>query len=145
MQLEQIRLMNDATILYLEKMKINSERNILIKNILKDDACFFKLDKQDAYSILEDIGVEKNIIASVYLELISSKQYYYLQQTGKIEDSDEEIKIKYKKYNPMELFDNKDIKEQSNISNETKYISTQTKDKNIIKNIFSKIISWFKK
>lgn len=145
MQLEQIRLMNDATILYLEKMKINSERNILIKNILKDDACFFKLDKQDAYSILEDIGVEKNIIASVYLELISSKQYYYLQQTGKIEDSDEEIKIKYKKYNPMELFDNKDIKEQSNISNETKYISTQTKDKNIIKNIFNKIISWFKK
>ena len=145
MQLEQIRLMNDATILYLEKMKINSERNILIKNILKDDACFFKLDKQDAYSILEDIGVEKNIIASVYLELISSKQYYYLQQTRKIEDSDEEIKIKYKKYNPMELFDNKDIKEQSNISNETKYISTQTKDKNIIKNIFNKIISWFKK
>ena len=83
-QLDQLRLMNNATILYLKKLNMSYERNSIISNILKDDSCFFKLSKQDAYTILEDIGVESQQIYLAYLDLISIDNYYSLKNSGKI-------------------------------------------------------------
>ena len=140
-QLEQIRLINDATILYLQKMKINCERNILIKNILKDDACFFKLDKQDAYTILEDTGIDPLKIDLAYSDLTSIDNYYFLKQSGKLQDYDPEIKIKYNNYNPDDLF-NKDTTAKNVY--ESQNTSIINKDENIFKTIINKIINWFK-
>ena len=44
---EEIKLMNESTIIYLKKMGGDSTKNEIIKKILEDDACFFKIDKKD--------------------------------------------------------------------------------------------------
>ena len=98
MQLQDIRLMNDTMILYLKKMGKSSKRNEIINNILNDDSCFFKMNKEDAHIILEDIGIEKDKINLIYSNLISSDNYYKLQKEGKINENDEDIILKYKSY-----------------------------------------------
>ncbi len=45
----------------------------LIKNILDDDKCFFKMNIKYAYAILQDLGIKKEDIENVYKELISIK------------------------------------------------------------------------
>ena len=72
-QLEQIKLMNEIMILYLNKIGRNSERNEIIRKILNDENCFFKINKEDAYTILEDIGISKDKIELIYSELTSSE------------------------------------------------------------------------
>ena len=147
-QLDQIRLINDATILYLQKMKINCERNILIKNILKDDACFFKLDKKDAYTILEDTGIDPLKIDLAYSDLTSIDNYYFLKQSGKLQDYDPEIKIKYNDYNSDDLFNKytitKNVHEYNNASDESQNTSIINQKENFFKTIINKIINWFK-
>ena len=144
MQLQNIRLMNDTMTLYLKKIGKSSKRNEIINNILKDDSCFFKMNKEDAYIILEDIGVEKDKINIIYSNLTSSNNYYDLQREGKINENDEDIIVKYKSYEENDLFkkSKKSIKENNLIENETtiaKYKeSILKKIINKIRNIFSK-------
>ena len=65
-QFQQLKLMNESMILYLQKIGNNTYRNEIIRKILKDDTCFFKLQKNDACIILRDIGVSKDKIDSIY-------------------------------------------------------------------------------
>ena len=97
---------------------------------------FFKLQASDAKSILEDIGVSKEKIDTVYSELTSKETYYHLQAIGKINNNDSEIKIKYENFNSNNLFNNKSIYKTKNNTN---IISTQIKE-----NIFSKLIKKIK-
>lgn len=71
MNLQDIRLINESMIKYLSNLGKSTKRNEIIKNILEDDYCFKKIDKNDAYIILEDIGISKEKISSVYLNLVS--------------------------------------------------------------------------
>ncbi len=104
-KLKEIELMNETTIAYLKKMGVDSKRNEIIKQILQDEACFFKMNREDAYIILKDVGIS-NKIEEIYTGLISKEEYYHLQQSGKIHDYDE-LKIKYDSYNEKELFKKK--------------------------------------
>lgn len=106
-QLSELRLINDSNILYLKKINRNYKRNEIIKNILNDDTCFFKMNKNDAYMILQDIGILDNQIDNIYQKLISSDEFFYLYKSNKIDPNDEEILIKYPIYNEDELFKNK--------------------------------------
>jgi len=47
----------------------------LIKTILSNDRCFFEMPIETAYSILDDLGIKKETIPSIYMELISKKEY----------------------------------------------------------------------
>ena len=107
-QFEQIKLMNDTTILYLESIGQNTKRNKIINKILEDDTCFFKITKEDAIIILEDIGISKGNIESIYSNLISIDNYYLLQNQGKIKENDKSIKIKYENYKDNILFNSSD-------------------------------------
>ena len=107
-QFEQIKLMNDTTILYLESIGQNTKRNKIINKILEDDTCFFKITKEDAIIILEDIGISKSNIESIYSDLISIDNYYLLQNQGKIKENDKSIKIKYENYKDNILFNSSD-------------------------------------
>lgn len=102
--LQEIRLMNEAMILYLKKIGKCSKRNEIISNILNDETCFFKMEKNDAYIILEDIGIAENNISTIYSKLISSDTYFYLQKVGKINDKDKDLIIKYKNYDYNNMF-----------------------------------------
>ena len=72
MELKEIRLMNESMIKSLESIGKNAQRNIIIKNILEDEKCFQKLDKEDAYMILKDIGISSEKIDYIYLNLVSN-------------------------------------------------------------------------
>lgn len=108
-QLNELRIMNDTMIQYLKKIGMNCSRYELIKKILSDDACFFKIDKEDAYIILEDIGIENNQIEETYSKLISSDIFYDLINSKKIQENDVEIKVKYKTYDVNDIFKKKDL------------------------------------
>ncbi len=102
--IDEIKIMNETTIAYLKKMGQNIERNEIINEILKDEACFFKMDKEDAIMILISIGISAEKVEQTYSDLVSSEEYYSLYQNGKIDENDENFKIKYKKYDSKDLF-----------------------------------------
>ena len=41
------------------------------------------MKKEDAYDILEQIGIEKNMIGKVYNDLTSEQSFYKLKKKGK--------------------------------------------------------------
>lgn len=113
-QLSELRLINDSNIIYLKKINRSYKRNEIIKNILNDETCFFKMNKNDAYMILQDIGILDNQIDNIYQKLISSDEFYNLYKCKKIDLNDEEILIKYPIYNSDDLFKNKKINTDNN-------------------------------
>lgn len=140
-QLQEIKLMNETMIVYLKKTGQSSKRNEIISNILKDDACFFKINKDDAFMILEDVGISKDKINNIYLNLISSDTYYYLKEIGKINENDKNILVKYKNYNYNELFQNKNTEKQRLEYNNNLMIECK---ENFLKKIIDKIKKFFK-
>lgn len=113
-QLSELKLINNSNILYLKKINRSYKRNEIIKNILNDETCFFKMNKNDAYIILHDIGVLDEQIDNIYQKLISSDEFYKLYKSKKIDLNDEEILIKYPIYDTDELFKNKKISTTNN-------------------------------
>ncbi len=57
----------------------------LIKEILKEDDCFFKIDKTTAYAILEDLDFLKREIPIVYTKLISQDMFLKIKKTYPLE------------------------------------------------------------
>ena len=108
-QLSELRLINDSNILYLKKINRSYKRNEIVKNILDDEACFFKMNKNDAYIILQDIGILSEQIDIIYQKLISSDEFYRLFKSKKIDLNDKDILIKYPIYDTDDLFKNKKV------------------------------------
>lgn len=108
-QLSELRLINDSNILYLKKINRNYKRNEIVKNILDDEACFFKMNKNDAYIILQDIGILSEQIDIIYQKLISSDEFYRLFKSKKIDLNDKDILIQYPIYDTDDLFKNKKV------------------------------------
>lgn len=111
-KLNELRIMNDTMIVYLKKVGKNCKRNEIIKKILEDEACFFKMDKIDAYIILEDIGVSDEQMEVIYSNLISTDSFYNLVHSKKIDANDEELKVKHKIYDPENIFKKRNIEEK---------------------------------
>lgn len=110
-QLNEVRIMNDTMLLYLKKLGMDYRRNEIIKKILEDESCFFKMDKNDAYIVLRDVGIENDNIDNVYSNLISNDMYYELYKSGKINENDSELVIKYDIYDEKNLFKKKNTEE----------------------------------
>ena len=108
-QLSELRLINDSNILYLKKINRNYKRNEIVKNILDDEACFFKMNKNDAHIILQDIGILSEQIDIIYQKLISSDEFYRLFKSKKIDLNDKDILIQYPIYDTDDLFKNKKV------------------------------------
>lgn len=141
-QLNEIKIMNDTMIIYLKKLGINCQRNEIIKKIFADDACFFKMSKDDAFLILNEVGIKDNI-EEIYEKLISSDVYYDLYKKGKIDENDNELVIKYEIYDTENLFRNKNTS-QKNIENKSKDTSlVEVKEKIFLKRLFDKIKNLF--
>lgn len=136
-KLNELKIMNDAMILYLKKVGMNCKRNEIIKKILEDEACFFKMDKNDAYIILQDIGIGDEQMEVIYSNLISTDSFYNLVNSKKIDANDEELKIKHKIYEPENIFKKRSVEE--NTSN-NKFLIKADKE-----NFFTKLIIKIKK
>lgn len=139
-QLNKIKIMNDTMIVYLKKMGINYQRNEIIKNIFADDACFFKMNKDDAFLILSEIGI-KNNIEETYAKLVSNDVFYDLYKKGKINKNDSDLVIKYEIYDTENLFKNRFQTEYEYINKDISL--TEVKEKNFLQKLFDKIKSLF--
>lgn len=95
---ECINIMNETNIDYKVKNKIDYKVDIEIRNMLKDEAIFFKITKHRAYQLLEALEIKKEKIDKVYEELISKKIFYNLLHNRKIDINDNNLLIKYPIY-----------------------------------------------
>lgn len=74
MMLEKLRHINDK---FLEIKTDNDElkKHQLIRKILNDDKCFFKMNVEQAYAILRDLDFSEEELKEIYSELIDYKNY----------------------------------------------------------------------
>lgn len=99
-----IEVMNEAMIEMLKEKNKNCEKNIKIKQYLKDEAFFFKNNKDKSYEVLEDIGVKQDKIDECYKKLTSLNMFYELLRKGKINQNDKNLVIKYETNNNKDIF-----------------------------------------
>ncbi|MFQ9822728.1 MAG: hypothetical protein ACLSD2_00560 [Clostridia bacterium] len=97
-ELRIIDVMNEAMLKVLKEKNADYEKNLMIKNLLKDEAVFFKIDKSKAYEILKNVGVKQEQLENVYKKLISSDVFYDLLNRKIIKKDDKNILIKYTIY-----------------------------------------------
>ena len=74
MMLEKLRLINDK-FLEIRTDENDKVKHQLIKKILNDDKCFFKMNVEQAYAILRDLDFSKEELKEIYSELIDYKNY----------------------------------------------------------------------
>lgn len=98
---ECIKIINETNIEFKAKKKIDYSIDLKIRDILKDEAIFFKVTKQKAYQILEVLEIKKEKINIVYEKLISKKVFYDLLHANKIDINDENLLIKYPTYDTL--------------------------------------------
>ena len=73
-----IRELRERNNKLLEENKNNSsiyEKQLLIKKVLNEDKCFFKINIDDAYMILHELGYEEKDFKNIYEQLLDSKNY----------------------------------------------------------------------
>lgn len=102
-----IDVMNEAMLKLLKDKNANYDKNLKIKESLKDDTFFFKITKETAFEILTNVGVRKESLEDVYKKLTSPNTFYSLLNKGKIQPNDNNLIIKYDSYNSNDLFKKK--------------------------------------
>lgn len=98
-----IAVMNEAMLKLLKDKNADYDKNLKIKEYLKDESVFFKINQSTAYKILQSVGIKENKLEDVYKKLTSPDVYYDLLNRGKIKKEDSII-IKYDTYSPNDLF-----------------------------------------
>lgn len=99
-----IVVMNEAMLKLLKDKNSNYEENLKIKKYLKDETIFFKINKLNAFKILQKVGVKQDKLENVYKKLTSSNVFYDLLNRGKIKADDDKLIVKYSIYNSNDLF-----------------------------------------
>lgn len=72
--LNELRTLNET---YIKKASNDDElkKQMLIKELLKNDRCFFKISIKDAYSILRDLRIKQDKLKIVYEKLIEESNF----------------------------------------------------------------------
>jgi len=99
-----IVVMNEAMLKTLKDKNANYDENVEIKKYLEDEAFFFKINKSEAYKVLQKVGVRQESLEDIYKKLTSPNIFYNLLNQGKIKQDDTNLIIKYDTYNPNDLF-----------------------------------------
>ena len=86
-----ITIMNEAMLKLLKDKNSNYDENMKIRKFLEDETVFFKISKQEAYTILKNVGVKQENLEDVYKKLTSQKMFYDLVNRGKIKKDDKSI------------------------------------------------------
>lgn len=132
--IDELKVMNYSMIDCLKGKGISVKKNELIKEILKDEACFFKMNKEEALIVLRDLNVSNEMLEETYKKLIDRQEYYRLFNAGKIDVNDKDLKIQYEQC-------------RNSIFEEKKYNSYKEESLIEIKNekLFKRIFNFFRK
>ena len=99
-----IFVMNEAMLKLLKDKNENYDINLKIREFLKDETFFFKINKLNAFKILQSVGIKQESLEDVYKKLISPNVFYDLLNRGKIKSDDENLVIKYSVKGSNDLF-----------------------------------------
>lgn len=72
--IDKLRMINED-ILSTTKDENVLNKHTIIKTILLDDNCFFKIGIEDAYAILRDLGIPESDLKYLYLKLVDVKEW----------------------------------------------------------------------
>lgn len=92
---EVLKLMNYTKIDCLKSTGKDYTKNDLIRQLLKDEACFFKINKEDALLILKSIGVSEENLEKTYSEVTSKDLFMKLVENNKVNVEDQLLKIRF--------------------------------------------------
>ncbi len=68
--IDKLRRFNNELLNHYDVNSKEYELQLKIKNILVDDACFYRIKIETAYAILRDLGIQESDLKSVYKQLI---------------------------------------------------------------------------
>ena len=89
--------MNQTRLNYNKSQNCDYSNNVVIGKILEDEACFFKMNKDDALKILSICGVASSVAPQIYDELTSFDAYKALVLSGDLNYNATELIITYDK------------------------------------------------
>ena len=95
--IKELQLMNQTRLNYNKSQNCDYSNNVVVGKILEDEACFFKMNKDDALKILSICGVANSVAPQTYDELTSFKNFKSLVAVSKVRFGDPELMIKYDK------------------------------------------------
>ena len=70
---DKLKALNDKLIILSENDSVELNKQMLIKKLLSDEKCFFKMDIETSYALLRDLKIPEDKIKEVYMELINDK------------------------------------------------------------------------
>ena len=90
-----IIIMNEAKIKLAKEKDTSYDANLQIRELLKDRAYFYKVNKEDAYKILRSVGVLEEMLPETYVKLVNREIYDNLVISRKLNPNDSDIIIKF--------------------------------------------------
>lgn len=90
-----IKVMNEATLRLKKSKNEDFSINDKIKQLLQDEAIFFKIKKEIALKTLISVGVNKEKLEETYQKLIAKSIYDNLIKKGKINPQIDNLIVKY--------------------------------------------------
>lgn len=96
--IKELQLMNQTRLNYNKSQNCDYSNNEVVAKILSDEACFFKMSKDDALKILLICGVSPSVASQTYAELTSFDAFKTLVSASKVSFGDPELLIAYDKY-----------------------------------------------
>lgn len=90
-----IKVMNEATLRLKKSKNEDFSINEKIKELLQDEAIFFKIKKEIALKTLVSVGVNKEKLEETYQKLIAKSIYDNLIKKGKINPQIDNLIVKY--------------------------------------------------
>lgn len=90
-----IIIMNEAKIKLAKEKNTSYDTNLQIRELLKDRAYFYKINKEVAYEILRSVGVVEEMLPETYVKLVNREIYDNLVISRKLNPNDSDIIIKF--------------------------------------------------
>ena len=79
--IEKLRNRNELILSKCVNKKDNAYiKQEIIKTLLKDDKCFFKISFEDAFNVLNDLGYKDSEATNIYKMLLSPNEYKKLEE-----------------------------------------------------------------
>lgn len=96
--IKELQLMNQTRLNYNKSQNCDYSNNEVVAKILNDEACFFKMSKDDAMKVLSICGVSPSVAPQTYDELTSFDAFKTLATENKVSFNDPELLFTYDKF-----------------------------------------------
>ncbi len=93
--IKELQLMNQTRLNYNKSQNCDYTNNEVVAKILNDEACFFKMSKDDALKILLICGVSPSVAPQTYAKLTSFDAFKALAAAGKVHFNAPELLVAY--------------------------------------------------